>query len=166
MVQPAGADRRLRVLADLLRDPGAALVAHRPERRAVVRLGDGSYAKVVRPDRAAEVARTARAAAVPGVRVPPVLHVDAHAGVVVTGPLPGRTLHALLGDPTADVVTAAREVGRTLAALHTTPPPPTPRCTTPPRSSRCCTAGRRSPRRTACRSTSRSRRGRAAPVRW
>lgn len=121
VLQPDGADRRLHSLASLVARPGAALVAHRPERRAVVRLADGAYAKVVRPERTTEVARAATTAAATGLRVPRVLDVDPAAGVVTTSALPGRTLHDLLRTGSADVLPTAREVGRVLAALHASP---------------------------------------------
>jgi len=123
VVQPAGADRRLSSLAALLSQPGAQLISHRPERRAVVRRGDGSYDKVVRPERTADVARAAREAAVPGLQVPEVVAVDETAGVVTTAPLPGPTLHQLLRDRSPSAVPAAREVGRALAVLHAAPVP-------------------------------------------
>lgn len=122
LLQPGGADRRLPALSGLLREDGAVLVAHRPERRAVVHRGDGTYAKVVRPERTAEVARAARAAGDSGLRVPQVL--DVREGVVTTAPLPGRTLHDLLRAGSSAVLPAAREIGRTLAALHRSPLPP------------------------------------------
>lgn len=121
VLQPAGVDRRLPALAALVREPGAVLVAHRPERRAVVRRSDGAYAKVVRPERVADVARTARAAVAPGARVPEVVDVDERAGVVVSAPLPGITLYELLATGSPDAVAAARTVGRALAALHASP---------------------------------------------
>ncbi|WP_222127628.1 hypothetical protein, partial [Brevibacterium casei] len=45
---PAGADPELPGLARLLREGAARLVSHRPGRRAVVALGDGTFAKCVR----------------------------------------------------------------------------------------------------------------------
>lgn len=123
VLQPDGADRRLPALAELVSRPGAQLVAHRPERRAVVRRADGAYDKVVRPKNAAEVARAARAAAVPGLRVPEVLAVDEATGVVTTAALPGPTLHQLLRDGSPHAASAAREVGRALAVLHAAPVP-------------------------------------------
>jgi hypothetical protein len=51
VLQPDGADRKLAGLAALVGD-GAQLLAHRPGRRAVVRLASGRYVKVVRPGRA------------------------------------------------------------------------------------------------------------------
>lgn len=121
VLQPGGADRRLPALAGLLGEPGARLVAHRPERRAVVRRADGAYAKVVRPERTAQVARAARAAAVPGLRVPRVVDVDERRGVVTTAALPGVTLHQLLVHAAPEAVPAARAVGAALAVLHASP---------------------------------------------
>jgi len=123
VLQPDGADRRLPALAGLLREGDARLVAHRPERRAVVRSADGTYAKVVRPEHAAQVAEATRAAAVPGLHVPRVLDVDETAGVVTTAALPGVTLHQLLADRSSQAVAAARAVGAALALLHASPLP-------------------------------------------
>ena len=108
VLQPAGADRRLRALAGLVAEPGAVLVAHRPERRAVVRRGDGAFTKAVRPGR----------------RVPVVLAVDPAAGTVTTGALPGRTLHELLRAGSPQAVPAAEALGVALAVLHAAAAPP------------------------------------------
>ena len=51
VLQPDGADRRLPGLAPMLQD-GAQLLAHRPGRRAVVRMLSGRYVKVTRSGRA------------------------------------------------------------------------------------------------------------------
>lgn len=126
VLQPGGADRRLAVLAELLTRTDAELVAHRPERRAVVRRADGAYVKVVRPARTAGVARAASRPAPPGVRVPRVTGVEPARGLVTTEALPGRTLHDLLGDPgvpETDAVRAASGVGSALARLHAAPLP-------------------------------------------
>ena len=124
VLQPDGADRRLPGLAPLLRSPAASLVAHRPERRAVVRRADGSYTKVVRPGRTGPVAAAGRAAGRTGLRVPAILEIDDAAGYVTTGPLAGRTLHDLLVEGSWACVPAAREAGRALARLHASPLPP------------------------------------------
>lgn len=126
VLQPGGGDRRLTSLRSLLDREGAELVAHRPERRAVVRLpasetGPLAYAKVVRPAALAGVAQTTRAAADLPVRTPAVLQVDDGASAVVTAALPGRTLHDLLAAPTAPA--ACRAAGRALAQLHRAPVP-------------------------------------------
>ena len=106
VLQPHGADRKLPGLVPLLRRDGAELVAHRPERRAVVRLPAGSphaveYAKVVRPGVLADVARTTAAAAALPLRTPAVVGVDDATSAVITAALPGRTLHDLLATPDA-----------------------------------------------------------------
>ena len=59
LLQSGGADRKLTALAAVMDRPGAVLLAHRPERRAVVRVpgaGGDRYVKVVRPGRAEGVA--------------------------------------------------------------------------------------------------------------
>lgn len=119
-----GADRRLPGLATLLARPGAELVAHRPERRGVVRLPreDGAgpaYAKVVRASALPDVARTARAAADLPVRTPALVQVDQEVSAVLTAALPGRTLHDLLGTPAGP--DACRAAGAALAQLHRAP---------------------------------------------
>ncbi|RJK93754.1 phosphotransferase [Vallicoccus soli] len=126
VLQPAGADRRLPALAPLAARPGARLAAHRPERRGVVGDADGTWTKVVRPGRSRAVEAAARAAAVPGVRVPEVLAADHARGTVTTAALPGRALHDLLGDPGVPAVAveaACRATGAALAALHAAPLP-------------------------------------------
>lgn len=120
VLQPGGADRRLTGLVGLLAGSGATLVAHRPERRAVVRAADGTaFTKVVRPDRVDALVASAGWRP-PGVQVPEVLAVDRQAGTVATAAVPGRTLHELGEAATRQ---AWREVGRAVAALHTAPPP-------------------------------------------
>jgi aminoglycoside phosphotransferase (APT) family kinase protein len=125
VLQPGGADRRLTGLRSLLDREAAELVAHRPERRAVVRLPSGptslTYAKVVRPTVLAAVAQTTHAAAALPVRTPAVLEVDEEVSAVVTAALPGRTLHDLLATPAA--AAACRAAGRALAQLHRAPVP-------------------------------------------
>ena len=102
LLQPGGADRKLRGLHLMLATPGAVLVAHRPEKRAVLRQGAHratTYVKVVRPSRLAATAAAARLT-VPGVATPQVLAVDEALGTVTCAELPGRTLFDLLADPT------------------------------------------------------------------
>ena len=134
LLQPGGADRRLPVLRSLVARPGTCLVAHRPERRAVVRGADGSYTKVVRPGRTADVARGLDLLGGSPPPVPRVLGADDPAGTVTLAPLPGTTLHERLLDPgLADDELAgdAYAAGRALAGLHrclvpTGRPPHTP----------------------------------------
>lgn len=132
VLQRAGVDRRLPSLAALLAAPGTELVAHRPERRAVVRVprtaGD-VYLKVLRPGRAAVAAGTLRHLAAAGLPVPRVVAVDGsgEAGVLALGALPGATLHALLaharvrGGSVADDDLVA--VGALVRRLHECPAP-------------------------------------------
>lgn len=127
VVQPGAADRRLRGLPVLLDSPGARLLAHRPERRAVVRhTEDGRtvFTKVVRPGRADPLAAALDVLGLAGVPVPQVLRVDRERGHVTLSALPGRTLHELIGDPAstpADLHDAGERTGRVLRLLHDVP---------------------------------------------
>lgn len=117
VLQAGGADRRLPSLAELAAAPGARLVVHRAERRAVVRCADATWTKLVRPERFVRLLAATRV--VPGVRTPQVLAADPGRGAVVTGQLPGRALHDVLrdGEPTEVALTAAA-AGTVLARLH------------------------------------------------
>ncbi|WP_166821772.1 phosphotransferase [Brevibacterium limosum] len=95
----ADRDPKLPGLAELL-DDGGRLVSHRPGKRAVVRLSDGSFAKCVRSGRTAAILagqRRAQAFAV-GFALPEVLAADD--STVVLSRLPGVELHdpARLGE--------------------------------------------------------------------
>lgn len=123
LLQLRGADRRLRALPTLLRRPGAALVVHRPERRAVVRLtaasgGAATYAKVVRS--AAAATAGAQAAAVVPLRTPKLLGVEER--VLRWSQLPGVPLHTVLAE--TGTISRLPAVGRAVRALHDTVPPP------------------------------------------
>lgn len=117
-----GVDRRLPGLRGVLGEPGAELVAHRPERRAVVRLPGDRYAKLVRPGRTDGLVSAARAAATVAVPTPQLLECDASQGRTVWTALPGRSWHDLLAAPQPDRAAAAA-VGAALRLLHDTPPP-------------------------------------------
>lgn len=123
VVQGEGADRRLAALAELTSSPTARLVAHRAERRAVVRIDDGAaYAKVVPPHKAPSVTDSGRLAAGLGaVRAPRLVSADADRGVSVWESLPGRSLHELGDDAPAEAWAA---VGESLRLLHGTQSPP------------------------------------------
>ena len=122
VVQARGADRRLRGLAQLLMRPGASLVGHRAERRAVVRLEEASgvrYAKVVRLERVPGIVEAGRAAeqlAGAGFAAPELLEVDVAAGVVIWSEVLGTTLYDLAGSDR--LVAGARAAGIALQALH------------------------------------------------
>jgi len=129
LLQPDGADRRIPVLHRVASTPGAALVAHRAEKRGSVRRvdrdGQAVYTKVVRPGRLSATMAGARVR-VDGVRVPKVTAVDPDDGTMDCRALPGRTLHDILADPTlttAEVIAAGRAVGGAVARLHACPPP-------------------------------------------
>lgn len=122
----AGADRVLRPLADLVAEDGARLVAHQPERRAVVRRPGGTFAKVVRPDRVQVVTGAHRAARAAGVPVARLVEVRA-AGVVEWEPAPGRSLADLLPDVSVDLSGlrhAGQALGDALRRVHAASPPP------------------------------------------
>lgn len=123
LLQGGGADRKLVALGALAARPGATLVVHRPERRAVVRLDDGQWAKVVRPERTARLVRAAATlAAAEQVRTPRLLQVDAAMGLTVWSHVPGTPLIEVLAEDGPEDV--CRRVGAALRRVHATPPPP------------------------------------------
>jgi len=130
LVQTAGADRKLPVLHRLAARTDTVLVAHRPERRGVVRRVDGqgrsTYTKVLRPGRLRRTVAGA-SANVRGVTLPRVTATDLEAGTLTCRALPGHTLHDILADP-ARGEESIREIGlaigEAVAGLHATDPPP------------------------------------------
>jgi len=127
LLQPDGADRRLSSLATLLQLPEAELVAHRPERRAVVRRVEGgrlAYTKVLRPERAMAIvgaAARARRAAADNFAVPELLAPDVASGILEWAALPGRSLLSLGADervPLTHLAAAWRRTGEAVARLH------------------------------------------------
>ena len=121
VLQRAGADRKLPVVHRIVARPGSVLVAHRAERRAVVRTEDGRYVKAVRPERVAELLGPLATLRLSGLRTPQVVAVDERRGCVTTDPLPGRTLHERLLDPGVPDAGLARDAyltGRALRILH------------------------------------------------
>jgi phosphotransferase family enzyme len=128
LLQARGADRRLRSLAPLASRPGSTLLAHRAERRAVLRIGTGPgqrYARVLPPERvaaAARVLRTGRRLLDGALATPVPTEVDESRGVIVTPALPGTPLHELLGS--REGLEHAGAVGRALRALHAAAPSP------------------------------------------
>jgi len=115
------ADRRLPGLATALGQPGAALIGHRAEQRAVVR-AHGAHVKVTQPRRAAAVAVAAqhaadlaRAAGDPfAVAVPAAT--DPALGLLVLPTLPGTSLAQRMAE--GGLRAGARAAGRAVAALH------------------------------------------------
>lgn len=121
LVQHDGADRRLPMVSRLLRREGASLVAHRPERRAVVRLGRDRYAKVVRPTTTSQVATPLLVLRIDEVRLPRVVSVDDRRGVVTTSSVSGRTVLALTGDvavPDRDIAADVARIGAAVSRMH------------------------------------------------
>ncbi|MFC0674732.1 aminoglycoside phosphotransferase family protein [Brachybacterium hainanense] len=115
VLQRAGADRRLRPLAELLAAPGRRLVAHRPERRAVVQAGD-RFLKLVRPGRLEEVRSQALLAAQLGVGAPEVLDADPATGSLTTRAVPGTPLTSVLSSSAA--LAGCRTAGAMIARLQ------------------------------------------------
>lgn len=128
LLQPDGADAQLPALAEVLAEPGAQLVGHRPGRRAVVRVpgarpeGD-VFVKVVRKARRAEdvVRRGQLMRALVGteVVVPELVGTDLPHGVVRWSDVGGRTLSDLghWWSP-AEAFDAWERAGRAVAVLH------------------------------------------------
>ncbi|HEV2820224.1 MAG TPA: phosphotransferase [Solirubrobacteraceae bacterium] len=122
----ARCDRRLPGLGVALDHPGAVLVGHRAEQRAVVRVG-AMHIKVTRPQRAApaasaarQAAALARAAGAPfAVALP--ANVDLAAGLLHMPSLPGASLAQRMAR--GGLRAAARAAGGAIAALHAADPP-------------------------------------------
>ncbi|SKA01944.1 Phosphotransferase enzyme family protein [Marinactinospora thermotolerans DSM 45154] len=124
LLQPDGADRRLPRVRALVR-AGGRLVAHRPERRAVVRT-DRGYVKAVRPGReAALVARFEQAERLAGTAfaVPRLLE-DMGEGATLWSALPGEPLtRPAAGGRVGDWLLDWYRAGAALAVLHAAEPP-------------------------------------------
>lgn len=121
-------DAALPALAHWLRR--GELLAYRPGRRAMVFTGDGTYAKVLRPRRAApllaRIAAAEEAARRAGPGFPDLAHLVGVEpdGVLRFAPLPGRSLHdVLVGTATGrDAVPAVLDrVGAALARFQSAP---------------------------------------------
>jgi aminoglycoside phosphotransferase (APT) family kinase protein len=121
LVQQGGADRTLSPLRRLVDRPGAVLVTHRPERRAVVRLEEHRYMRVVRPGHTASVVGPLIDVRPAGVRVPVVLHADDSRGLVTISEMSGRTLHERLGDhrlSDEELSSDGKQIGAAVRILH------------------------------------------------
>lgn len=122
VLQTGGADRKLTALADLVDREGATLVVHRPERRAVVRLAGGRWAKVVRPARVPQlVAAAAALDVVDDVDTPRLLGADTATGTTLWSHVAGQALIDVLQH--GDVEDAFRRVGAAVRRLHAAQPP-------------------------------------------
>jgi aminoglycoside/choline kinase family phosphotransferase len=102
LLQAGGADRLLPGLAELVASPGASLLSHRPEQRAVVLLErpwGRCYAKVVRPRRLENLitmGQAVRHLIGEAFSVPELLEVDTAAGVTIWSALEGIALGSLV----------------------------------------------------------------------
>ena len=118
-----GADRNLAHLRGIVEAPRCELISHRIGRRAVVRLADGDYAKVVRPKAFAECLSKSKAGlalANRRFRVPKIRRIDTDRHTIVWGRLAGSSLDTRLNDGDIDAAAAA---GAVLADLHRAPAP-------------------------------------------
>lgn len=124
LVQHTGADRKLPVLRRVLSGDDAELVAHRSERRAVVRLGATRYVKVVRPGRTTDVVAPLLHVRPDTLRIPEVVDAEDRRGLVTVTAVPGRTLLECLVDPHTDdeqLVADVKQVGASIRQLHAHP---------------------------------------------
>ena len=116
LLQSGGADRRLAGLADVVSQPGASLIAHKPERRAVVELGGVQkrrFAKVVRPRRVSrliDVGRRMRELSEDRFVVPELLEWNRTTGVTVWSELHGISLYSMLIEQNSNGNNATRIV--------------------------------------------------------
>jgi aminoglycoside phosphotransferase len=147
LLQAKGADRKLPGLAPLLDQPGSSIVAHRPERRAVVKLRfnqESRFAKVVRTNKVAALIENG--CRMNGLKnnlfgIPSLLDWNRQTGVTLWSELPGDPLYTLIqngwtlnnshnnGGAKVDssafatqFTTIFRSAGRALQALHKVPP--------------------------------------------
>jgi Ser/Thr protein kinase RdoA (MazF antagonist) len=104
--------------------PGARLLSHRPESRAVVRIGgddaaESRFVKIVAPQRVERLVAPLRllAGSELAFRVPTLLESRAAEGHVVLASIPGQSLHDLLAEP-ARFVAGAAAAGEALRSLH------------------------------------------------
>lgn len=126
LLQAGGADRRLRGLSAVLARPGAELVAHRPEQRAVVRVVTPAatiYVKVVRPGRIGaliERMQVLHELADASFRTPRLLAVDESEGLMEMTALPGQSAYGQFQHPA--FVEYVGRAGTLLRLLHSPTP--------------------------------------------
>jgi aminoglycoside phosphotransferase len=124
LLHPGGVDRQLPALAGLLGAPGATLVSHRVERRALVRMVEAYGTTDLRVLHLRDVAWVAQAAQIAhdlaggALHVPVASWTDAERGIVAFDRLAGDTLHDRLVAGDGDAVRAAAASGRALRVLH------------------------------------------------
>lgn len=124
LVQHGGSDRKLPAVRRVLSGDGAELVAHRPERRAVVKVSATRYVKIVRPGRTGDVVEPLLQVRPDSLRIPAVQSADDRRGLVTVTAVPGRTLLECLSDPRSDdeqLVVDLLQVGASIRQLHAHP---------------------------------------------
>lgn len=123
VLQPRGADRRLGGLPALVARRGATLLAHRAERRAVVKLTTRNgprFAKALPADQLRRLLQTVRRLHELRGRpfaIPQVIDVDEPGGVVLFSALGGVSVYEMLRDTEA-LASALPRVGEALRWLH------------------------------------------------
>lgn len=128
-IQRDGWDAALPGIRTALRRPGAALVSHRPGRRAVVRV-DGpahtSFIKIVEPARIDRLVTTLRAAAAAEgdhLKVPHIIAIDESHGFIEMTSIPGDPLATIHAEESFS--RALQAAGAALRSLHDARPPAT-----------------------------------------
>jgi aminoglycoside phosphotransferase (APT) family kinase protein len=127
LLQPDGADRCLVGLPWVLGRPGARLISHRPEQRAVVRLPSrprDHWIKVVRRSRLRVLLQTVWHLEEIGpcpFAMPHVVKADFKRSTLTFAELPGEPLHDRLDDEEPE--TLLRVTGEALRSLHDAPAP-------------------------------------------
>ena len=127
-LQPGGAENKLPALAGLLEREGAEIVAHRPGRRAVVRVADRGgvrYVKALRPSKVARILRANRfvsGLAARAFAVAELGEVDEAAGLLVMGEIGGMSLHGLAASDGEAFIAGCGTAGRALRSLHVDAP--------------------------------------------
>lgn len=126
LLQPSGADRKLKSLQRLIADENTTLISHRPERRAVVKLENENgirFAKVMKPSRiekAVSIMNYITSLPDRSFDVPQVLDSNANDGVVMLSQLPGVSLYELVQKSEDEQVIKA--IGSALRNLHSAAP--------------------------------------------
>jgi Ser/Thr protein kinase RdoA (MazF antagonist) len=130
LLQSCGADAKLKRLAEIASGPGATLLVHRPERRAVVGIAERDcpcFVKITRAKKTPPLVAAwerARAAAGAHFDTPELGESFPEQGMTLWSVLPGEPLHEALSRP--GLAAKARAVGAALAHLHAADPSAVP----------------------------------------
>ncbi|MDR0960396.1 MAG: aminoglycoside phosphotransferase family protein [Propionibacteriaceae bacterium] len=126
VIQPDGVDRKLPALHALVAEGNGRLMAHRPERRGVVRIEEGDdvvFAKTVTASRFRSLIDNTRAAEALPLRTPRLVDVDWERSVASLSALPGLPLHSLLTIDEEDALAGCQALGEAIRLLHDAPVP-------------------------------------------